>query len=174
MQTLKQDVVQAHKENSQLKSENQEAETKLQTLSEGVHRLKKSIWLGRCFMSVMCFIFYFGSVFFISYLTLTLCFCKYCIVPQVQAGIWEQGGRSGFSSGKAKHFNSEAHFRQRTSGDSPRCDCGGSLMWRLQCFSLDCMRLHCVVLFFRLDLEEGCSAESSAGQQTGRTCCKQV
>lgn len=43
LQTLKQDVVQVHKEKSQLKSQNQKAETKLQTLSEGVHRLKKSI-----------------------------------------------------------------------------------------------------------------------------------
>lgn len=47
-------------------------------------------------------------------------------------------------------------------------------MWPLQRFSLDCMGLHCVVLFFRLDLEEGRSAEGSAGQQTAGACCKQV
>lgn len=37
-QTLKQDLVQAHKENSQLKSQNQKAEAELKTLTEAVHR----------------------------------------------------------------------------------------------------------------------------------------
>lgn len=37
-QTLKQDLVQAQKENSQLKSENENAEAKLKTLTEAMHR----------------------------------------------------------------------------------------------------------------------------------------
>nr|XP_046266739.1 coiled-coil alpha-helical rod protein 1 [Scatophagus argus] len=37
-ETLKQDLVQAHKENSQLKSQNQKAEAQLKTLTEAVHR----------------------------------------------------------------------------------------------------------------------------------------
>ncbi|XP_041808504.1 coiled-coil alpha-helical rod protein 1 [Chelmon rostratus] len=37
-ETLKQDLVQAHKENSQLKSQNQKAEVELKSLTEAVHR----------------------------------------------------------------------------------------------------------------------------------------
>ncbi|KAM8742283.1 coiled-coil alpha-helical rod protein 1 isoform 2-T3 [Acanthopagrus schlegelii] len=37
-ETLKQDLVQVHKENSQLKSQNQKAETELKTITEAVHR----------------------------------------------------------------------------------------------------------------------------------------
>lgn len=37
-QTLKQDLVQAQKENSQLKSQNEKLETELKTLAEAMHR----------------------------------------------------------------------------------------------------------------------------------------
>lgn len=57
-------------------------------------------------------------------------------MPQVQAGVWEQGGRSGFGSSKAKCFDQEARIRQRTSGDSPRYDSGWSAT--LLSFSLLC------------------------------------
>ncbi len=38
LQTLKQDLVQAHKENSQLKSLNQKVEAQLKSLTEAVHK----------------------------------------------------------------------------------------------------------------------------------------